>query len=178
MIVKHKPVLFIDFDRTLFDVDQFYEWLGDERFSRLLDLSLGKIEPPDFAAMVYADSAPFLKQVKKTYRLVLLTFAMNTTLQRRKVRGSQLVPYFDDVIMTQRAKGDEAKEYLKRMGDTGWEHAFIDDAPENIDNMKMVNPEVRCIRIDRTPPTPNQVLANVRPPDFVVSSLGGALLIL
>lgn len=174
-MVRHKPVLFIDFDRTLFDTDQFYEWLGDERFSRLLDLTAGKIEAPDFANMVYSDSIPFLKRMKETHRIVLLTFAMNTALQRRKVRGSELVPYFDDVIMTQGAKGEEAKNYLERMGDTGWEHAFIDDAPENIDNMKMVNPEVRCIRIDRTaPPSPT----NVRPPDFVVSTLAGALLIL
>lgn len=177
-MIVHKPVLFLDFDRTLFDTDRFYEWLGDERFSRLLDLAAGKIEAPDFAEMVYSDTIPFLKRAKETHRLVLLTFAMNTALQRRKVRGSNLVSYFDDIIMTQGAKGQEAKNYLERMGDTGWEHAFIDDAPLNIDNVKMVTPHVKCIRIDRTPLTPDMLEANLRQPDFVVETLGGALLIL
>jgi len=175
MVVRHKPVLFIDFDRTLFDTDLFYEWLGDERFSRLLDLTACKIDPPDFAGMVYSDSVPFLVRMKETHRLVLLTFAMNTALQRRKVRGSGLVHYFDDIIMTQGAKGDEAKYYLESTGDTGWEHAFIDDAPLNIDSVKMVNPHITCIRIDRTPLPPDQLEANLRPPDFIVETLGAAL---
>jgi FMN phosphatase YigB (HAD superfamily) len=133
-MIVHKPVLFLDFDRTLFDTDKFYEWLGDERFSRLLDLTAGKIASPDFSEMVYADTIPFLNRAKETHRLVLLTFAMNTALQRRKIRGSNLVSYFDDIIMTQGAKGEEVKNYLERMGDTGWEHAFIDDAPKTIFN--------------------------------------------
>lgn len=178
MLIHHKPVLFLDFDRTLFDTDQFYEWLGDERFARLLDLTAGNKAPPDFAAMVYSDTVPFLTRMKGTYRLVLLTFAMNTTLQRRKLRGSNLVTYFDDVIMTKGAKGDEAKKYLERMGDSGWEHAFIDDAPENIDSMKAVNPHITCIRIDRTPLGPESSEANVRPPDFIVKALPAVLPIL
>lgn len=175
--MKHKPVLFLDFDRTLFDTDQFYDWLGEERFSRILDVSSGKIEPPDFSLMVYADTVAFLKKAKETHRLVLLTYSVNTVLQRRKVRGSGLVSFFDDIIMTQGSKGLEAKNYLMCMdgsgcaGILGGEHVFVDDAPENINDMKTVNPEIKSVRIERVALSPEELVLITEKPDLVVPSL-------
>lgn len=180
--MKHQPVLFLDFDRTLFDTDQFYDWLGEDRFSRILDLSSGKIEAPDFSTMIYADSLPFLQKAKETYRLVLLTYTVNTALQRRKVRGSGLVPFFSDIIMTQGSKGFEAKKYLEHMHGSGWpscpdcagreggEHAFVDDTPKNLDDMKQVNPEIKTIRIERIILTTDEAVQEIAP-DLVVPSL-------
>lgn len=180
--MKHKPVLFLDFDRTLFDTDQFYDWLGEERFSRILDLSAGRIEAPDFRTMVYTDAVQFLQKAKEAYRIVLLTFAVNTALQRRKVRGSGLVPFFSDVIIINGSKGHEAKNYLARIDGGGWsvcpdcagrvggEHTFVDDSPENLDDMKRCNPEVRTVRIDRTPLS-REVFVHVAEPDLIVPSL-------
>jgi FMN phosphatase YigB (HAD superfamily) len=181
--MKHKPVLFLDFDRTLFDTDQFYDWLGEERFSRILDLSAGKIEAPDFSMMIYPDTVPFLEKAREVYRLVLLTYTVNITLQRRKVRSSGLVQFFDDIIMTQGSKGLEAKKYLSRMDASGWsvcpdcagraggEHVFVDDTPENIDDMKMINPEIATVRIDRTPPSSDRSINATHKPDLIVPSL-------
>lgn len=179
--MKHKPVLFLDFDRTLFDTDQFYDWIGEERFSRILDLTAGKIKGPDFSAMVYDDTISFLENAKDSYRVVLLTFAMNTTLQRKKVRGSGLVQFFDDVIITNKSKGTEAKNYLERMHLSGWpichdcagrdggEHVFVDDMPTNIDEVKLHNPEIKTVRIDRYPLSAETEIGTTKPDIFVTS---------
>lgn len=173
-----KPILFLDFDRTLFDTERFYAWLGGERFSRILALTAGTIDPPDFAKLLYPDSIDFLKKARETHRLVLLSFALNLTLQRKKVRGSGVVSYLDDVIITDDPKGPVAKEYIARLGDPGWQHAFIDDAPENVSEMKETNPEMNVIRIARTYLTPEDIARGKTPPDHVVKNLAEALLVL
>lgn len=148
-----KPVLFLDFDRTLFDTDRFYEWLGDEYSLRILALMAGEITPPDFASYLYPDTIDFLHEVKKSYRLVLLTYAINVALQHRKIADSGISQFMDDIIVTQREKWIDAKEYLARSGDprSASGHVFIDDAPENIAGMMRENPSIRSIRIDRLP---------------------------
>ena len=172
-----KPVLFLDFDRTLFDTDKLYEWLGKERFTRILELTGGVIDPPDYASYLYPDTAPFLKKMRASYRLVLLTFAQNTKLQRMKVRGSGIVPLLDDVIITigdeqgQTGKGDAIREYQKRTGDSGWEHIFVDDNPDNLREVKIMNPDVRVIRIDRPSVPFTEPITNATTPDAVVKNL-------
>lgn len=162
--MHRKPVLFLDFDLTLFDTEQFYEWLGVDRFEKILGITSGKVMPPNFASYLYADTLPFLNATRKTYRLVLLTYSINQMLQRRKVRDSGIVTLLDDVIISHRNKSLEAKEYITRIGDPGWpacrscgraaavrEHAFVDDAPINISDMKAENPDIRTFRIERKP---------------------------
>ncbi len=172
-----KPVLFLDFDRTLFDTDQFYDWLGENRFERILKISSGELAPPNFHEYLYEDTVESLKIFSKTHRLVLLTYALNTVLQRKKIRGSGIITLLDDVIITEgdasgkTGKGDAAHEYLLRIGDSGWEHAFVDDAPENIDEVKRRNPEIRTIRIDRVPFAQGAFHDGLLPPDQVVANL-------
>lgn len=172
-----KPVLFLDFDRTLFDTDQFYVWLGENRFERILKISSGELAPPNFNEYLYHDTLEFLKVAAKTHRIVLLTYALNTVLQRKKIRGSGIIPLLDDVIITQgdangkTGKGDAAHNYLARIGDSGWEHAFVDDAPENIDEVKRHNPEIRTIRIDRVPFAQGALHEGLLPPDQIVTNL-------
>jgi FMN phosphatase YigB (HAD superfamily) len=172
-----KPVLFLDFDRTLFDTDQFYDWLGEDRFERILALTGGHIDPPDFAAYLYPDTMHFLKNIRKTYRVVILTYALNTLLQRKKLRGSGIIPFCDDVLIAQggegemTGKGEIAKDYLARVGDSGWEHVFVDDAPMNIDEVKRANPDMRCIRIDRAPLKKGLLHDAHMKPDAIVTNL-------
>lgn len=166
-----KPVLFLDFDRTLFDTDRFYEWLGEDRYGRILELIADRTLSPDYASYLYPDTLSSLAILRKTHRLVLLTYTVNVLLQRRKVRGSGIAALVDDVIISSRGKGIEAKEYLARIGDSGWEHAFVDDAPENIVDMKRVNPDMRVIRIARVP-LPSEKGAECRSyEDHVVANL-------
>ena len=173
--MHRKPVLFLDFDHTLFDTEQFYEWLGEDRFEKILGITSGKVTPPDFASYLYSDTLPFLKAARKTHRLVLLTYSINQMLQRRKVRDSGIVPLLDDVIISHRNKGLEAKEYITRIGDPGWEHAFIDDAPLNISDMKTENPDIRTFRIKRTPLSGKALASMPIEADVVVSNLSEVL---
>ncbi len=173
--MHRKPVLFLDFDRTLFDTGQFYDWLGDDRFERILGITGGTIEPPDFSAYLYPDTLSFLKTARKTHRLVLLTYATNAPLQRRKVRDSGITPLLDDVVISSRDKGLEAKEYLARIGDPGWEHAFVDDAPKHISEMKAMNPDIRTFRIERVPLSLEDLVEVTGEADVVVKDLDGVL---
>ncbi len=176
--MHRKPVLFLDFDHTLFDTEQFYEWLGVDRFEKILGITSGKVTPPDFASYLYPDTLPFLNSARKTHRLVLLTYSINQMLQRRKVRDSGIVPLLDDVIISHRNKGLEAKEYIVRIGDPGWEHGFVDDAPLNISDMKAENPDIRTFRIDRLGQLPESFEGVVHQADVVVKDLDEVLALL
>ena len=174
---QHKPVLFLDVDRTLIDTEQFYAWLGDARFGRILDVMAGKIEAPDFSAYLYPDTLDFLRAARATHRIVLLTYTVNPALQRKKLKGAGLIAHVDDVIFAKgdgkglTGKGSEAKAYLARLGHTGFTHIFVDDAPENIAEVKAANPAIRCIRIDRTQHKKTGNPKDAPLPDQVVSSL-------
>ena len=169
--MHRKPVLFLDFDHTLFDTEQFYAWLGEDRFEKILGITSGKVDPPNFASYLYADTLPFLNTARKTHRLVLLTYSVNQMLQRRKVRDSGIVPLLDDVIISHRNKGLEAKEYITRIGDPGWEHGFVDDAPQNISDMKTENPDIRTFRIERRILPPDAFHGALCEADVVVKDL-------
>jgi len=150
-----KPVIFLDFDRTLFDTAQFYDWLGHDVETALEALVEGRVEEPNFASMLYSDTLSFLERARHTHQLVLLTYTMNTPLQKKKINGSGVTPYFDHVIMThgtregESGKGLGAKDYLATHHSTG-QNIFIDDVLANITEVKRMNPEIRCVRIDRT----------------------------
>ncbi len=172
-----KPVLFLDFDRTIFDTDALYVWFDPNRFERILALTSGELAPPDFPSYLYPDTIDFLKRVRATHRIVILTFAVNIVLQRKKLRGSGIISLVDDVIITRgegeglTGKGTQASEYLRRIGDPGWEHTFVDDSPQNIDEMKRKNPEIRCIRIDRVPQAQGILHDDLLAPDQIVTNL-------
>jgi FMN phosphatase YigB (HAD superfamily) len=172
-----KPVLFLDFDRTLFDTDQLYDWLGEDRFERILALTGGNITPPDFAEYLYPDTISFLKKARRSHRLVLLTFAKNTKLQRMKIRGSGIVPLLDDVIITigsddgSTGKGEAIQEYFLKTADSGWEHTFVDDDTRNLYEVKMRNKDMRVIRIDRVSSPEEEANKPLLTPDAVVTNL-------
>lgn len=172
------PVLFLDFDRTLFDTEQFYEWLGEDHFARIMDLESGKLTPPDYRKWLYPDTLPFLNEAKKTHQLVLLSYAMNTLLQQHKIEGSGIASFFSHIIITQREKGTEAKAYLAHKGDPPGPHVFVDDVPMNFSEIKETNLELVCIRIERIPLAWEKMAGVKHEPDHVVHDLDEALQIL
>ena len=178
-----KPIIFLDFDRTLFDTEQFYDWLGDSVDSRIRDLVLGTITPPDFASMLYPDTLSFLQRTQGTHRLVLLTHIANPALQEKKIHESGISPYMDDVLIVTGehadiAKGRAAKEYLSKSSDLITGHIFVDDNPENISQMKALNPSMTCVRIDRLKPLADALVLTPNAPDAVVTNLAELLLLL
>ncbi len=52
-----------------------------------------------------------------------------------------------------------------------WNFLLVDDAPENIDDMKKVNPEIKSIRIERIPLSDQDFVGVTREADLVVPSL-------
>jgi hypothetical protein len=79
--------------------------------------------------------------------------------------------------MTQGSKGLEVKNYLmcidgsSCVGIPSGEHVFVDDAPENINDMKTMNPEIKSIRIERVTLSPEELVIVTQQPDLVVPSL-------
>ena len=171
-----KPILFIDFDRTLFDTEKFYTWLGEDVYKRIDDIVEGKLPPPHFNTMVYADVEEFLAFAHARYHLVLLTFlkveySSNPVLmQQLKINGSGVAKHFDDIIITTKDKAVRAKEYLMTHESRETQALFVDDELANISRMKEENPEVSCYlmrRFVRESGTEGIRFA----PDFVVKDL-------
>ena len=171
-----KPILFIDFDRTLFDTEKFYTWLGEDVYKRIDDIVEGKLPPPHFNTMVYADVEEFLAFAHAKYHLVLLTFlkveySSNPVLmQQLKINGSGVAKHFDDIIITTKDKAVRAKEYLLTHGNGETQTLFVDDELANISRMKEENPEASCYlmrRFVRESGTEGIRFA----PDFVVKDL-------
>ncbi len=171
-----KPVCFIDFDRTLFDTEKFYTWLGEDVYKRIDDIVEGKLPPPHFNTMVYSDVEDFLTFAHTRYHLVLLTFlkveySSNPVLmQQLKINGSGVAKHFDDIIITTKDKAVRAKEYLITHGRGDMQVLFVDDELTNISRMKEENPEVVCYlmrRFVRESGSEGIIFA----PDFVVKDL-------
>ena len=150
-----KPICFIDFDRTLFDTEKFYTWLGEDVYKRIDDIVEGKLPPPHFNTMVYSDVQDFLEYAHTKYHLVLLTFlkveySSNPVLmQQLKINGSGIAKHFDDIIITTKDKASRAKEYLLTHEQGGVPALFVDDELANISRMKEENPEVTCYLMRR-----------------------------
>ena len=172
-----KPIFFIDFDRTLFDTEKFYTWLGEDVYKKIDDIVEGKQQPPHFTAMVYSDVPAFLEFARTKYHLVLLTFlkveysSNPVMMQQMKINGSGIAQYFNDIIITTKDKAIRAKEYLALHGEVGKPHLFIDDEMGNISRMKEENPEVTCYLMRRfVRPDANSGDLHFAP-DFVVKDL-------
>ena len=172
-----KPICFVDFDRTLFDTEKFYTWLGEDIYKRIDDIVEGKLPPPHFNTMVYADAKGFLDFARTKYHLVLLTFlkveySSNPVLmQQLKINGSGLAEHFDDIIITTKDKALRAKEYLLTHGQNGKLHVFVDDELNNISRMKEENPEVVCYLMRRFTRAETNSEGISFAPDFVVKDL-------
>lgn len=168
-----KPILFLDFDLTLFDTDLFYEWLGEDEAEGVENLLAGKVPAPDFHAMLYGDTWDFLLKMKENYSLVLLTYSTYASLQELKVRESGVLPLLDDVIITKEEKGAAIQSYLSNMGkhsDMNTMHVFIDDDRQNIESVKVIMPSVFCVQINRSNLLPGEAPSAVLP-DAMVGDL-------
>lgn len=170
-----KPVLFLDLDLTLFDTSKLYDWLGDEAESRaqkIADVVTGLEAPPDFRALLYPDTMPFLLRMHERFHIVIVTFSLNTKWQQMKLSGARIAEYVDGIIMTQGEKGEEIAQYLDTHNiPRGLGHVFIDDSPRHIANAKVVVPDVRSIRIERVPPDADEIAEAARDPDLIIHSL-------
>jgi FMN phosphatase YigB (HAD superfamily) len=149
------PILFLDFDRTVFDTEEFILWLGTDRIRTMMQLSTGMIPSPDFARYLYSDVQTVLPVLRETHRIVILTYAKMVPLQRKKLRGSGIVVLVDDIVITtgdtegKTGKAEAISRYLEAHGDFGWNHIFVDDEQANLDEVSHAHPDMRVIRMVR-----------------------------
>lgn len=152
-----KPVLFLDFDRTLFDLDRFMrEYLGYRHEDHVVKFKEFLTSNPtmDISAYMYDDTFSFLTTARVTHTLVLLSRARNfPEYQRKKILGSRVAEYLDDIIVTPNDdKGLFALPFLPNYGIGAEEpkgYLFVDDNIEALRSMKPIAPYVRRVFIDR-----------------------------
>jgi FMN phosphatase YigB (HAD superfamily) len=147
--MQEKPYLFLDFDRTLFDTELFYNWLGEDVDTRITALLIGTTTPPDWKTMLYPETIEFLQTAKKDFHLVVLTFSTVQKLQEMKLRDSGVLALVDDVIITDGDKGAAAKSYIDKKGIRLRANVFVDDKEGMLREMHTRNPEVRLFLIER-----------------------------
>ncbi len=145
----NKPLLFLDFDYTLFDTAQFYEWLNPDPQTKLADLLAGRISGPDFKSMIYPDTLEFLHKVHDDFHVVILSYGLDE-LQNLKLEGTGIVSFADEVIITKESKGKMALEYFERTQKDPKTAVFLDDRAEHVSDVKLSVPEVKCVLLERT----------------------------
>jgi FMN phosphatase YigB (HAD superfamily) len=152
--MHHKPLLFLDMDRTMFDTDQLYRFWNidpERRASYIHDTVTGAIPEPDWATMVYPEVKSFLERAREKYHLVLLTRTLDIDFQKMKFQRSGLSKYFDGSLFTTAlcAKGDLARRYIERYKGDQSKAAFVDDEPMNIDDVKRALPGIFAMHVRR-----------------------------
>ena len=104
--MKH---LFLDFDRTLFDTEQFYNSLELAYIEGIVTGEIGA----DFSKFLYADGQSFIWNAKAAgYTCHLVTFGRRS-VQECKFKLSGLESYFDQKFyVEQGSKAEVIKNYL------------------------------------------------------------------
>lgn len=144
-----KPVLFLDFDFTLFDGARFWASFGEAPEIALRALLEKKIPSPDYSVFLYSDTVDFLQRVREKFMLVILTFETFTDFQTEKIRGSGVTALVDDVVITGGMKSVAAKEWLVAHHIPSSNAAFLDDRLEHIVDMRMHIPEIFSVYFKR-----------------------------
>jgi FMN phosphatase YigB (HAD superfamily) len=104
--MKH---IFLDFDRTLFDTEQFYNSLELTYIEGIIAGQLGA----DFSRFIYPDVLSFIRNVQQSgFTCHLVTFGRRQ-VQECKFKLSGLEPYFDQTFyVEQGSKADTVKKYF------------------------------------------------------------------
>lgn len=140
--MKH---IFLDFDRTLFDTERFYNSLELTYIEGIIAGQLGA----DFSKFIYPDVLSFIWNAQKAgYTCHLVTFGRRQ-VQECKFRLSGLEPYFDQTFyVEQGSKSDTVKKYLDS-GVSCEKLVFIDDTIEHLEAFSAQFPNGTVLRMAR-----------------------------
>jgi FMN phosphatase YigB (HAD superfamily) len=94
---------------------------------------------------VYPDFFDFAKNFNKK-DLILLSFG-TIDFQGMKIKNSGIIPYFQEIIITEKDKTDDLKNILIK--NKGEKIFFIDDKAEQIDKVKEKLPQIIAMKMER-----------------------------
>lgn len=140
--MKH---IFLDFDRTLFDTEAFYNSLELTHIEGIIAGQLGA----DFSRFLYSDAISFMCNAKEAgYSCHLVTFGRRA-IQECKVKLSGIEPYFEELFyVEQGSKAEVVQKYLNS-GVSCEKAIFIDDSIEHIEQVTELLPQILSIRMAR-----------------------------
>jgi FMN phosphatase YigB (HAD superfamily) len=124
--MKH---IFLDFDRTMFDTERFYNSLELTYIEGIIAGNIGA----DFSRFLYPDVLSFIWNVRAAgFCCHLVTFGRRS-VQECKFKLSGLEPYFDQMFyVEQGSKAEIIKNYLDS-GVSCEKVVFIDDTLEHLE---------------------------------------------
>lgn len=141
------PMLFfLDFDRTIFDTEKFYNALEKGLIIPSEALSLESIEQ-----YMYEDTLPFLQRRTEMGDTLILVTRGELVIQKTKVENSGIASFFLEKLYVQNEESKDAaiSAYLGRHEVTG-KTCFVDDTISELEAVKAHCPEVLVVRMRRS----------------------------
>ncbi len=114
---------------------------------------------------IYSDFFEFVKNFNKK-DLILLSFG-TTDFQGMKIKNSGIIPYFQEIIITNKDKTENLKNILKNYGSE--KIFFIDDNAEQIDKIKEKIPQIITMKMERL--QGGQINKKSKLADYIVKDL-------
>ena len=153
-----------DFDpKTVIKLLNEIKSLDEIKAEKEIDLILN-----DLKEFVYPDFFDFLKSFNKK-DLILLSFGA-VDFQGMKIKNSDIVSYFQKVIITQKDKTENLRNVLIKNKDE--KIFFIDDKADQIDKIKEKLPQIITIKMERS--QGRHINAKSKLTDYVVKDLDEA----
>lgn len=129
------------FDRHLLILAKEYGRDPKAIESAVQDLSRGADQ------FVFDDAVDFLKKLQEAdHELYLVSFGA-PSIQRGKVKGSNLDQYFKKIVVGEISKGEKVKEILGN--ENGEDSVFLDDRSDHIDGVKHYCSLITTILVQR-----------------------------
>ncbi len=144
-------IFLLDFDNTLFNLEQYRKDFGMEgtRFGDDPALYIEKLtESTDLSRYVFHDVRDFLKDYAQ-HHLVLFTahYLGQSSYQRGKVERSGIFSLFDETIFTEKHSKDGVA--AKKFQGSQEKIVFLDDTPAYIKGMEECCPDIVSVRMNR-----------------------------
>lgn len=130
-----------DFDLdTIFNIFSEQQDFDVRKTRRSVDNLFSNVD-----VFVHNDFFDFAKEFGKD-NLSMLSFG-TTPSQREKIENSKVVPYFGEIIVTDKSKEENFKDIAQKHADK--QLFFVEDKADQIDKVKAATPQVTTLKIER-----------------------------
>lgn len=138
-------IFFLDFDRTLFDTEKFYNAL-----ERGLIMPSDSVILADIGKYLYEDTLNFLESRNKNGDKCVLVSRGEVLIQNTKFESSGLSKYFLHALYVDgnKTKADVIKDYLDK-NPTQDKLFFIDDTIKELEGVISSIPKINTVRMRR-----------------------------